>query len=85
MFKNSVEEIDLRGDNSVDAEWFAYIGAFIHLRSLNVSDCRRLSSSALWAVAGIALSTKNSAFPGFLKHFAHNNNNNNLQLRNLNF
>ncbi|KAL6182357.1 hypothetical protein ACLB2K_043780 [Fragaria x ananassa] len=53
VFKNSAEEIDLRGDTNVDAEWFAYIGAFKHLRSLNVSDCRRLTSSALWALAGM--------------------------------
>ncbi|XP_062027285.1 receptor-like protein 53 [Rosa rugosa] len=53
VFKHSAEEIDLRGDNNVDAEWFAYIGAFRHLRSLNVSGCRKLTSSALWAVAGM--------------------------------
>ncbi|XP_050377535.1 receptor-like protein 53 [Argentina anserina] len=53
VFKNSVEEIDLRGDNNVDAEWFAYIGAFRYLRSLNVSDCRKITSSAVWALAGM--------------------------------
>ncbi|CAB4263215.1 unnamed protein product [Prunus armeniaca] len=28
LFKHSVEELDLRGESSVDAEWIAYIGAF---------------------------------------------------------
>ena len=52
VFKESAEEVDLRGHSSVDAEWMAYIGAFRHLRSLNVADCHRLTSSALWAIAG---------------------------------
>ncbi|KAL5538140.1 hypothetical protein UlMin_044218 [Ulmus minor] len=53
VFKESVEEIDLRGQNSVDAEWMAYIGAFRYLRSLNVADCHRLTSTALWAITGM--------------------------------
>lgn len=53
MFKHNVEEVDLRGDNSVDAEWMAYIGGFRYLRSLNLADCHRLTNSALWAITGI--------------------------------
>ncbi|XP_048422615.1 uncharacterized protein LOC103938176 isoform X2 [Pyrus x bretschneideri] len=53
LFKNSVEEVDLRGESSVDAEWIAYLGAFRYLRSLNVSDCRRLTASALWPITGM--------------------------------
>ncbi|KAL5747671.1 hypothetical protein ACOSQ2_024968 [Xanthoceras sorbifolium] len=53
VFKYSVEAIDLRGENSVDAEWMAYLGAFRYLRSLNVGDCHRITSSALWALAGM--------------------------------
>ncbi|XP_057967331.1 uncharacterized protein LOC131157301 isoform X2 [Malania oleifera] len=54
VFKHSVEEIDLRGENFVDAEWMAYLGAFSYLRSLNVSDCRRITSAALWSITGMA-------------------------------
>lgn len=32
----------------------AYIGAFRYLRSLNVAECHRISSSALWSIAGIS-------------------------------
>lgn len=53
VFKLSVEEIDLRGENSVDAEWMAYLGAFRYLRSLNVADCHKVTSSALWAITGM--------------------------------
>ncbi|XP_058732109.1 uncharacterized protein LOC131603710 isoform X2 [Vicia villosa] len=53
VFKHSAEEIDLRGDNSVDAEWMAYLGAFRHLRYLNIAECHRINSSALWPTAGM--------------------------------
>lgn len=53
VFKESVEEIDLRGQNSVDAEWIAYVGAFRYLRSLNVSGCHRLTNAALWPITGM--------------------------------
>ncbi|KAJ0805698.1 putative leucine-rich repeat domain superfamily [Helianthus annuus] len=53
VFKYSVEKIDLRGESSVDAEWMAYLGAFQYLSSLNVSDCHRINSSALWALSGM--------------------------------
>ncbi|XP_059640872.1 uncharacterized protein LOC132283021 [Cornus florida] len=53
VFKYNVEDIDLRGQRSVDAEWMAYLGAFRYLRSLNVADCHRINSSALWALAGM--------------------------------
>ncbi|KAL2342677.1 hypothetical protein Fmac_003962 [Flemingia macrophylla] len=53
VFKHSVEEVDLRRESSVDAEWMAYLGAFRHLRYLNLADCRRLNSSALWPITGM--------------------------------
>ncbi|KAD5508248.1 hypothetical protein E3N88_15951 [Mikania micrantha] len=53
VFKYSVERIDLSGENSVDAEWMAYLGAFQYLHSLNISDCHRINSSALWALSGM--------------------------------
>ncbi|ONI20267.1 hypothetical protein PRUPE_2G005400 [Prunus persica] len=28
LFKHSIEELDLRGESYVEAEWIAYIGAF---------------------------------------------------------
>nr|XP_048319753.1 chaoptin isoform X2 [Ziziphus jujuba var. spinosa] len=43
----------LERENSVDMEWMAYIGAFRYLRSLNIADCRRITSSALWAITGM--------------------------------
>lgn len=52
VFKFCVEEIDLRGESCVDAEWMAYIGAFDHLRSLNLSDCNKINNSAIWAITG---------------------------------
>ncbi|MED6126246.1 hypothetical protein PIB30_076462 [Stylosanthes scabra] len=54
VFKQSAEEIDLRGDNSVDAEWIAYLGAFRQLRYLNLSDCHRITCSSLWPLSGMA-------------------------------
>ncbi|KAJ8451138.1 hypothetical protein Cgig2_026947 [Carnegiea gigantea] len=53
VFKFSVEEVDLRGENSVDAEWMAYLGAFPYLRSLNVAECHRVNNSTLWPLAGM--------------------------------
>ncbi|KDP25302.1 hypothetical protein JCGZ_20458 [Jatropha curcas] len=53
LFKQSVEVVDLRGESAVDAEWMAYLGAFRYLRYLNLSDCRRINSSALWALTGM--------------------------------
>ncbi|KAI3422973.1 uncharacterized protein J3R85_011490 [Psidium guajava] len=54
VFKSCVEEVDLRGEISVDAEWMAYLGGFRYLRCLNVADCHRITSSALWAISGMA-------------------------------
>ncbi|XVE64696.1 hypothetical protein DITRI_Ditri07aG0121900 [Diplodiscus trichospermus] len=48
-----VEEIDLIGENCVDAEWMAYLGAFRYLRSLNVADCHRITNSAIWSLLGM--------------------------------
>ncbi|XP_022942088.1 F-box/LRR-repeat protein 14 isoform X1 [Cucurbita moschata] len=53
VVKYTIEVVDLSGENAVDSEWMAYIGAFRYLRSLNVSNCHRLSSSGIWAVAGM--------------------------------
>ncbi|CAI0441162.1 unnamed protein product [Linum tenue] len=53
VFKNSVEDVDLRGKNAVDAEWMAYLGAFRYLRSLKLADCYRINSSALWPLVGL--------------------------------
>ncbi|KAI3907053.1 hypothetical protein MKX01_027954 [Papaver californicum] len=52
VFQYSVEEIDLKNEN-VDAEWMAYIGGFMSLRTLNLADCRAINSSALWPIAGM--------------------------------
>lgn len=54
VFKYSVEKVDLRGESSVDAEWMAYLGAFHFLYSLNLSDCHRINSSALWSLSGMS-------------------------------
>ncbi|KNA13231.1 hypothetical protein SOVF_118760 [Spinacia oleracea] len=52
-FKYSVEEVDLSGENTVDAEWMAYLGAFSYLHSLNVAECYRINNPALWPLAGM--------------------------------
>ncbi|XVF12981.1 hypothetical protein REPUB_Repub08aG0167200 [Reevesia pubescens] len=53
VFKYSVEDIDFRGENCVDAEWMAYLGAFRYLRSLNLADCHRINNSAIWSLVGM--------------------------------
>ncbi|XP_010915656.1 uncharacterized protein [Elaeis guineensis] len=53
VFQQSVEEIDLKGESYVDAEWMAYLGAFRYLHSLNLADCRAINNSALWLVTGM--------------------------------
>ncbi|KAK7399111.1 hypothetical protein VNO78_10286 [Psophocarpus tetragonolobus] len=53
VFKHSAEEVDVSGDYSVDAQWMAYLGAFRHLRYLNLADCRRITTSALWPITGM--------------------------------
>ncbi|KAL2550992.1 Leucine-rich repeat (LRR) family protein [Forsythia ovata] len=53
VFKYNVEEIDLKGENCVDAEWMAYLGAFRYLRSLNLAYCRRINNSSLWSISGM--------------------------------
>lgn len=53
VFQNTVEKIDLRGQSAVDAEWMAYIGAFRYLCTLNVADCHKIGSAAIWPLAGM--------------------------------
>ncbi|PIN21006.1 hypothetical protein CDL12_06302 [Handroanthus impetiginosus] len=53
VFKYSIEEIDLRGESCVDAEWMAYLGAFQYLRSMILADCHRINNSALWNITGM--------------------------------
>ncbi|GMH28842.1 hypothetical protein Nepgr_030685 [Nepenthes gracilis] len=53
LFKFTVEHIDLSGENYVDEKWMVYLGAFRYLRSLNIADCYRITSSALWHLAGM--------------------------------
>ncbi|XP_074588977.1 uncharacterized protein LOC141844905 [Curcuma longa] len=52
-FQNSVENIDLRGENSVSAEWLVYLGGFHYLSKLNLSDCKRINDAAIWYLAGM--------------------------------
>nr|GME06785.1 toll-like receptor 13 [Ipomoea batatas] len=53
VFKHCVEEVNLKGENSVDAEWMGYLGGFHYLRTLNLSYCRKISSSFLWPITGL--------------------------------
>ncbi|CAK9324828.1 unnamed protein product [Citrullus colocynthis] len=53
VFKYTIEVVDLSGENAVDSEWMAYLGSFRYLQSLNVSNCRRLSSSGIWTISGM--------------------------------
>ncbi|KAL7167703.1 hypothetical protein ACSBR2_038207 [Camellia fascicularis] len=52
VFKHSIEEVDLRGESSVDAEWMAYLGAFQYLISLNIADCHKITNAAIWPITG---------------------------------
>lgn len=53
VFKYSVEEINLRGESIVDAEWMAYLGAFSYLHSIALADCHKINNSALWNITGM--------------------------------
>ncbi|KAJ0989338.1 hypothetical protein J5N97_007694 [Dioscorea zingiberensis] len=53
VFQHCVEEVELNGENSVDAEWMAYLGAFRHLLRLSIADCKGVNNSALWALTGM--------------------------------
>lgn len=57
VFKYSVEEINLRGESCVDAEWMAYLGAFRYLHSLILADCHKINNSALWSITGVKMIT----------------------------
>lgn len=53
VFKNTLEKIDLSGQSTVDLEWMAYLGAFPYLHSLNLAGCPKVTSSAIWPIAGM--------------------------------
>ncbi|MQL83783.1 hypothetical protein Taro_016261 [Colocasia esculenta] len=53
VFQHCVEEVDLHGENYVDAEWMAYLGAFRYMRILNLEGCRGISNSSLWSITGM--------------------------------
>eukprot|EP01018_Ginkgo_biloba_P000478 Gb_25137 [translate_table: standard] len=53
VFQQSVEEVNLKGEISVGAEWIAYLGAYRHLRVLHLADCKAVNSSALWNLTGM--------------------------------
>lgn len=53
VFKYSAEQINLKGEGIVDAEWMAYLGGFRYLRKLILADCNKISSSAIWPLAGM--------------------------------
>lgn len=46
----------------MDAEWMVYLGAFRHLRCLNLADCRGVNNSALWAVTGMMFDPQDAFF-----------------------
>ncbi|KAK4741241.1 hypothetical protein SAY87_024829 [Trapa incisa] len=54
VFKYCVEEMDLRDETYVDAEWMAYLGGFRYLRCLNIAGCQRITSSAIWPLSGMS-------------------------------
>ncbi|ONK80990.1 uncharacterized protein A4U43_C01F24030 [Asparagus officinalis] len=41
--RHCVEDVDLSGESSVDAEWMAYSGQLRNLRILKLSYCRSLN------------------------------------------
>lgn len=53
VFRQSVEEVNLKGEAFVDTEWLAYLGAYRHLRHVNLADCKAVNNSAIWNLAGI--------------------------------
>lgn len=55
VFQHSVEKINLSGEYMVDGEWLAYLGAFRCLHSLKLADCRGVSSSSIWPLAGMTV------------------------------
>ncbi|KXG21547.1 uncharacterized protein LOC8055749 isoform X1 [Sorghum bicolor] len=53
VFSRSVEEVDLSGFLSVDAEWLAYLGSFRFLRVLTLADCKNIDNDAVWSLSGM--------------------------------
>ncbi|XP_051137342.1 uncharacterized protein LOC127255704 isoform X2 [Andrographis paniculata] len=58
VFKYIVEEVDLRGDKSVDEEWMAYLGGFRYLHSMNLADCHKINNAAIWSTTGMKCLTE---------------------------
>ncbi|KAI0491997.1 hypothetical protein KFK09_026260 [Dendrobium nobile] len=52
IFQFCVNEVDLRGESCVDAEWMVYLSAFRYLHSLNIADCKNVNNFALWHLSG---------------------------------
>ncbi|KAH9309711.1 hypothetical protein KI387_037622, partial [Taxus chinensis] len=50
-FNRVFEEVNLKGETFVDAEWMAYLGAYRHLRVVNIAGCKSVNNSALWHFA----------------------------------
>lgn len=53
VFKHCVDEVNMKGNGSVDAEWMAYIGGFSYLHTLDLSHCRKITSSSIWPITGM--------------------------------
>lgn len=52
LFQSCVEDVNLSGLAVVDASWLAYVGAYTHLRSLNLSACKNVTDASLWHLLG---------------------------------
>ncbi|RAL50994.1 hypothetical protein DM860_005350 [Cuscuta australis] len=53
VFNHCADEVNLKGNSRVDAEWMAYLGGFNYLHTLNLSYCRKISSSSIWPITGM--------------------------------
>lgn len=54
LFQQSIQEVDVSGESSVDGEWMAYLGGCRHLRALCATDCKALTNNAIWQLTGLA-------------------------------
>ncbi|GAQ91684.1 hypothetical protein KFL_008340040 [Klebsormidium nitens] len=54
LFQACLEEVDLSGVSAVDATWLAYVGAYTHLRSLNLAACKNVTDASLWHLLGLS-------------------------------
>lgn len=50
--------------SAVDTSWLAYVGAYTHLRGLNLAACKNVTDASLWHLLGEAPPRQTQILPG---------------------